>query len=166
MAEKQNVPSAVAGELTQRFVQFVSLQFQNTLFVLGLIPTPDGQRMAPHLGEAKMFIDNLEMIREKTRGNLNSTESQVLENALGKLRMAFTEASGGTPPSMMPSPRGLEPMPDLAPEEDEYEDEPAPELPPAAAAPVKATSAPAPAPAPAAKPEPTENKKKFSKTYG
>ncbi|PTY04471.1 hypothetical protein DB346_03280 [Verrucomicrobia bacterium LW23] len=162
MPEKQNVPGVTAGELTNRFVHFINYQFKSAIYVLGMIP---GQPMAPHLPEAKMIIDQLEMLREKTRGNLNKVETKILDDAIEKLSMAFTQASGGTPPSMMPSPTaGMEQIPDDMVDEDEdfAEDEEPQAKAPAAAA----TPAPAQRSAPAAAPEPPENKKKFSKTYG
>ena len=41
-----------------------------------------------------MFIDQLEMIQEKTRGNLTNEEAMVLRNALSNLQMAYVEAAG------------------------------------------------------------------------
>ena len=46
-----------------------------------------------------MFIDQLEMIQEKTRGNLTNEETMVLRNALSNLQMAFVEVSGGARPT-------------------------------------------------------------------
>jgi hypothetical protein len=92
------------------------------------------------------------MVQEKTRNNLSDQESKILEEALKNSRLAFVEASGGTPASMMPS----TPMPDLPGAEDDFVDQPAPKAPKAAEA--------KPADAPAA--EPSENKKKFTKSYG
>ena len=40
-----------------------------------------------------MFIDQLGMIQEKTRGNLTNEESAVLKNTLANLQMAFVEVS-------------------------------------------------------------------------
>ena len=42
-----------------------------------------------------MFIDQLAMIQEKTRGNLTSEESTVLRNALSNLQLAYVEVSRG-----------------------------------------------------------------------
>ena len=42
---------------------------------------------------ARMFIDQLAMIQEKTRGNLSSEEAAVLRNTLSNLQMAFVEVS-------------------------------------------------------------------------
>jgi hypothetical protein len=39
-----------------------------------------------------LFIDQLEMLREKTRGNLSSEESEILNHILSDLRFAYVEA--------------------------------------------------------------------------
>jgi Domain of unknown function (DUF1844) len=154
MAEIQKTSSIPPGELAQRFVQFVMIQAQNILFLLGRLPSPEGDRLPPNLEAAKMLIDQMEMIREKTRGNLSSQETQILDNALSNVRLAFVETSGGTPASMMPSrTMGGIPSPDDLLEEPEE-------------APVPASKPAAPAPAAAAKPIESESKKKFTKTYG
>ncbi len=155
--DKKNAPVGNA-EMAQRFVQFVMLQVQNIYYVLGRIPSQDGRPMPPNLEAAKMLVDQLEMIQEKTRGNLSNQEGAILEDALKNVRLAFVETSGGTPASMMPPSRGMADFP--------LEDEkPAPAADPAPAKP--AASAPAAAPAaPPAKPAPEESKKKFTKTYG
>jgi len=162
MAEIQKQDPATSGEMTQRFAHFVIMQAQQILFVLGN-PTPEGDAMPPNLEGGRMLIDQLEMIQEKTKGNLNAPEAKILEEALSRVRLAFVQASGGTPVSMMP--RASQPAypPDLVEEEEPVV--PQPEPPRAAAQP----AAPAPsAPAPAATPAPSEpeNKKKFTKTYG
>jgi hypothetical protein len=154
MAEIDKQKSAIGNaELAQRFVQFVMMQAQNIFYVLGRIPSPDGRPMPPNLEAAKILIDQLEMIQEKTRGNLSAQESSILDDALKNVRLAFVEASGGTPASMMPKSN----LPDY-PLDDEEQAEP----PPLPGAKSKAAAAPADD---APKPEP-ENKKKFTKTYG
>ncbi len=40
-----------------------------------------------------MFIDQLAMIQEKTRGNLSNEESTVLRNTLSNLQLAYVEVS-------------------------------------------------------------------------
>ena len=157
MAELDKQQSAIGNaELAQRFVQFVMIQVQNIFYVLGRIPSPDGHPIPPNLEAGKMLIDQLEMIQEKTRGNLSSQESSILDDALKNVRLAFVEVSGGTPASMMPKSN----LPDYPLDEEESElAEPAPA---ATEKPKAATPPPA-----AAKPvEPQENKKKFTKTYG
>lgn len=158
MAEIDKKSSSIGNaEMAQRFVQFVMMQAQNIFYVLGRIPSPDGRPIPPNLEAGKLLIDQLEMIEEKTRGNLSAQESTILGDALKNVRLVFVEVSGGTPASMMPKPS----MPDF-PLEDEESDlaEPAPK-------PAEKPKAAAAAPAEPAKPvEPQENKKKFTKTYG
>ncbi len=143
-------------EMAQRFVQFVMIQAQNILLMLGKIPTPEGDLLPPNLESAKIFIEQLEMMQEKTAGNLSKPESNILNQAISQVKMAFMEASGGTPHSMIPS-RPMRGMPML----DELDDEPEGTAP----APSRSQPTQAPAAAPAAKIEPAENKVKFSKKY-
>ena len=102
MAEVQKNNPALSSEMTKRFVQFVMVQAQNILYVLGRIPTPEGDRIPPNLQAAKMMIDHLELIRVKTEGNLSPQETKIITEALQQVQLAFVEASGGTPVGMMP----------------------------------------------------------------
>ncbi|MEP6809054.1 MAG: DUF1844 domain-containing protein [Chthoniobacterales bacterium] len=85
------------GELTHRFIEFVMMQAQNAALFLGQIPNPQTGEAEVNLDFAKMFIDQLAMIQEKTRGNLSGEEITVLRNTLSNLQLAFVEASRGTP---------------------------------------------------------------------
>ena len=144
MAEVQTTTQS--GELTQRFIEFVMMQAQNAALFLGQIPNPQTGKAEVNLEVARMFIDQLAMIQEKTRGNLTTEESTVLRNALSSLQMAFVEASQSSPPSEA-TPRPPEATSEAAP---------------AAADKQPAASGDAPS---TATPEP-ESKKKFSKSYG
>jgi hypothetical protein len=152
MADIQKNNSAVGNaEMAQRFVQFVMMQAQNIYYLLGKIPSPDGRAVPPNLEAAKIFIDQLEMVQEKTRGNLSAQETTIIEDALKNVRLAFVESSGGTPASMMPKSN----LGDFAMDEELEDESPAPKT----EEPAKAAAAPA------AK-IPEENKKKFTKSYG
>ena len=98
MAEVQK--TVQTGEMTQRFIEFVMMHAQNAALFLGQIPNPKTGEPEINLDLARMFIDQLEMIQEKTRGNLTNEETMVLRNTLSNLQMAFVEASGtpGRPP--------------------------------------------------------------------
>jgi hypothetical protein len=154
MAEIQKINPALNSEMTKRFVQFVMVQAQNILYVLGRIPTPEGDRIPPNLQAAKMMIDHLELIRIKTEGNLSPQETKIITEALQQVQLAFVEASGGTPVGMMPD-RG--PQVDMsALEEEEMISEET-----SSPAPAKAT----PSPAPTVTAE-ADEKKKYFKSYG
>lgn len=93
MAEIQTATNS--ADLTQRFLYFVQMQMQNVLLCLGLIDHPSAPKGEPDLQAARMFIDQLEMIREKTRGNLNTDEEKFLTGVLSELQLAFVQVSGG-----------------------------------------------------------------------
>src|SRR5438094_319227 len=78
-----------SGEMTQRFIEFVMMQAQNAALFLGQIPNPQTGKGEINLDVAKMFIDQLVMIRAKTRGNLVDDETKVLNNAISNLQMVF-----------------------------------------------------------------------------
>ena len=151
-------------ELAQRFVQFVMIQAQNVLYVLGKIPGPDGSTPQPNLEAAKMLIDQLDMIQAKTQGNLIEQEEKILKDTLSELKMAFVDASGGTPASMMPD---HSPKIDLEALEKEQASAAAPEPEPESAPVADKTPEPAAEPSSAddAKDD-GEDKKKFFKSYG
>ncbi len=144
MAEVQKTTQS--GELTQRFIEFVMMQAQNAALFLGQIPNPQTGKAEINLEVARMFIDQLAMIQEKTRGNLTTDETTVLRNALSSLQMAFVEASQGKGGGF---PDPSEPAAD--------ESERAPSHP---------IEQPNESVQPAANAPESESKKKFTKSYG
>jgi len=121
MAEVQN--SQQSGEMTRRFIEFVLMQAQQVALLLGQIPGPDGKPMDPNLPVARIFIDQLEMIREKTRGNLTKEEEDLLTKVLADLQLAFVEA-GNQAPAAPPAVTAAEERPEApaagaAPDEDD-----------------------------------------------
>ena len=109
MAEVQK--TVQSGELTQRFIEFVMMHAQNAALFLGQIPNPKTGEPEINLDLARMFIDQLEMIQEKTRGNLTNEEAMVLRNTLSNLQMAFVEASGGAGSQRAAEPEPPQPTP-------------------------------------------------------
>jgi len=85
--------STHSGEMAQRFIELVMMQAQQAAMFLGQLPGPDGQKLEANLPYARMFIDQLEMLQEKTRGNLSQEETQVLGSVLSDLRLAFVQVS-------------------------------------------------------------------------
>jgi hypothetical protein len=155
MAEVQK--STQSGELSQRFIEFVMMHAQNAALFLGQIPNPKTGEGEVNLELAKMFIDQLAMIQEKTRGNLTSEESTVLRNALSNLQMAYVEVArepGREPPEPA---RPGEGAPATPAQEPAVPSKPAEQ--PSAGTPEPST------PINSTEPE-TESKKKFTKSYG
>ena len=78
------------------FIAFVVSLASTAAIHLGDLPDPaTGQRLEPNLEGAKQMIEILELLEEKTRGNLTAEERTVLEQVLYELRMHFIEVSGG-----------------------------------------------------------------------
>jgi hypothetical protein len=153
MAEVQKTTQS--GEMSQRFIEFVVMHAQNAALFLGQIPNPKTGEGEVNLDLARMFIDQLAMIQEKTRGNLTSEEAKVLSNALSNLQMAYVEVARTEPG------RGGEAALETAVQPDVPETEPPPK-------PAEQTSAATPessAPMSSAQSE-TESRKKFTKSYG
>ena len=101
--------SPVASELTHEqmqsalFAQLVMQQSSMATMLMGQTPHPEtGQRMR-NLDGARLFIDQLEMLEAKTRGNLNKTEQVLLKQTLMALRMAFVEAVEKPEPEPQPA---------------------------------------------------------------
>ena len=105
-----------SSESAAQFVEFVMMEAQNASLFLGLIPHPGNGQPEVNLPLARMFIDHLAMIQEKTRGNLSNEEASVLRNALSNLQMAYVEVAqeqGGAPAAQAkaPEPAPAEPAP-------------------------------------------------------
>lgn len=80
------------GELPRiDFSTFVLSLGASALMHLGLAPDPsgEGQTAEPNLPLARQAIDTLDMIEEKTRGNLDEDEAKLVQSVLYELRMNF-----------------------------------------------------------------------------
>ena len=125
------------------FQHLVISHTQMALLTLGAAPHPQTGERERDLDSAKLFIDQLEMLAVKTRGNLTKSENQLLQKSLTDLRMMFVEAVQS--PAKPPTPEPAKP---------------------AAAAPETPPAEPSPAPAPTEPAPPAgESAKRFSKKY-
>jgi Domain of unknown function (DUF1844) len=141
------------GEMTQRFIEFVMMHAQNAALFLGQIPNPKTGEAEINLDLARMFIDQLEMIQEKTRGNLTNEEATVLRNALSNLQMAYVEVAGesgrarpASAPEAAAQPEPPQPAPSQSAEQSSSGTEQSPPI--------------------ASSEGETESRKKFTKSYG
>lgn len=74
------------------FSTFVMGLSTQALMHLGEIPDPEAPH-APDLSAAKQMIDLLAILRDKTTGNLEPAEEQLLSSMLYDLRMRYVEVS-------------------------------------------------------------------------
>ena len=74
--------------------QFVSLVFslqQAAMAQLGKIANPATGKMEKNLIQAKATIDMLEMLKEKSKGNLTDTEQKIMLNTLDNLYLNYAD---------------------------------------------------------------------------
>lgn len=76
------------------FIGFILSLSTTAMYHFGDIPDPYTQKAEKNLAAAKQTIDILSIIQEKTRGNLDEQEKELLEEALYELRMRFIKEKG------------------------------------------------------------------------
>jgi hypothetical protein len=148
MAEIQQ--STNSADLTQRFIELVMMNAQQAALCLGQMAHPSTGKAEVNLDAAKMFIDHLEIIREKTRGNLSKDEEKILTSVLSELQLAFVQVSSGAGVSGH-----------VHDETCNHDHAPA-----APEAPAVESTAQAETPKQEAAPSEEEGKKRFTKSYG
>ncbi|HUI07141.1 MAG TPA: DUF1844 domain-containing protein [Verrucomicrobiae bacterium] len=92
MAEVQQ-DTLGSAEDTLRFLDMVGLFGTQAMIALGKLANPATGKAQKNLPAARLFIDTLEMLEHKTKGNLNSDETKVLHATLTDLRLMFVEES-------------------------------------------------------------------------
>jgi hypothetical protein len=75
------------------FSTFVLSLASTAMVHLGQLPRPEGEAVQRDLPAAKQAIDMLNMLEEKTRGNLDDSEQKLLRSVLYDLRVAYVDAS-------------------------------------------------------------------------
>jgi Domain of unknown function (DUF1844) len=77
-------------ELAPAFLDLVQMLMEPAVIYLGDMPLPDGQP-AENLEMARLHIDMLDVLRQKTAGNLTPQESAFLEDLLYRLRVRYVQ---------------------------------------------------------------------------
>ncbi len=89
---REEVMSALFGHM---IIQNANM----ALMFLGQTPHPQSGEKVKDLEAAKMFIDQLEMLEGKTKGNLTREEEKLLQQSLMHLRMTFVQVIENSPAS-------------------------------------------------------------------
>ncbi len=104
MSENPNPLEAPGGQNREElhaalFADLVTRQVNMAAMFLGQAPLPGSDKPAVDLEAAQMFIEQLEMIEVKTRGNLTKAEAHLLRQSLSQLQMLFVKVceQGETP---------------------------------------------------------------------
>jgi hypothetical protein len=95
---KQEASEGTTADLMSAlFAQMVLQQSNLAMMLMGKAPHPESGQTMRDIEGAKLFIDQLEMLEEKTKGNLSKEESSFLKQSLMGLRMAFVECVNSAP---------------------------------------------------------------------
>ncbi len=87
-------PAAAATDrppLELNFSTFIISLSTQALSLLGEIPDPISQQTNVDLGAARQMIDIVGMLQEKTRGNLDKAEAELIEGLLYDLRLRYVD---------------------------------------------------------------------------
>jgi len=79
------------------FATFIQSLAQQALMHLGLIPYPDTGEHMRELPLARQTIDILQVLHDKTKGNLTSDEKQLFDAILHDLRLVYVQIAEGKP---------------------------------------------------------------------
>ncbi|MBI5836213.1 MAG: DUF1844 domain-containing protein [Candidatus Eisenbacteria bacterium] len=88
----------MSEELERAFVTLVAQLDYGARIGLGLRENPATKERKVDAEHARMFIDQLEALQERTRGNLAENEARVLQDSLYELRMSYVHIVGGKNP--------------------------------------------------------------------
>lgn len=75
------------------FHNFVLSLYTSVLFNLGELGDPVSDKKEKDINAAKQTIDILGMLREKTEGNLDNSEKELLDGVLSESRMKYVKES-------------------------------------------------------------------------
>jgi hypothetical protein len=104
-AKAKPTPTDGAGEETEpaeagdpqmppaSFELLVTSLATEALMALGQMPHPATGKAQAQRNLAKYLIDTLEMLRDKTKGNLPPSEEQLIESVLHQMRLLFVETA-------------------------------------------------------------------------
>jgi hypothetical protein len=90
--QRLEIPGAPPG-LGPTFYDLVAILAEPVSIYLGDVELPDGQT-AENLEMARLHIDLLDVLRQKTAGNLTAQESAFLEDLLYRLRVRYVQKRG------------------------------------------------------------------------
>jgi len=92
-----SAPGAELSRADQHSALFANLVLQQSnmaMLLMGRTAPAGSDKPIKDLEAAQLFIDQLEMLEAKTKGNLSNQESAMLKQTLMALRLEFVEAVG------------------------------------------------------------------------
>ena len=120
MAEESKESTSDSAQSTEQerpklppidFSAFIAELGTTAFAYLGGLQNPETKEVFVDLEMAKRTIDTIDLLKEKTKGNLTAPESNLLDNTLYNLRMTYIRIANNPPPPPTPetSESGSEP---------------------------------------------------------
>jgi hypothetical protein len=106
MAEESKEPTSDSTQSTEQerpqlppvdFSAFIAELGTTALAYLGGFQNPETKEILVDLEMAKRTIDTIDLLKEKTEGNLTAPESNLLDNTLYNLRMTYIRMANNPP---------------------------------------------------------------------
>src|SRR5437870_12236727 len=95
-------PLSRQEELSFLFAQLVLQQSNMAMMFLGKVAHPESGKVVQDVEAARLFIDQLEMLEVKTKGNLSKDEETLLKQTLMTLRLNFVQTVESSAPAKPP----------------------------------------------------------------
>src|SRR5258708_21709384 len=104
LSSQQGSPASTSQDIASAlFAQLILQQTNMAMMLLGKVAAPESGQVFKDLEAARLFIDQLEMLEIKTKGNLSKQESGLLKQSLMSLRLTFVEAVDAKEPETTPA---------------------------------------------------------------
>ncbi|OYP29821.1 DUF1844 domain-containing protein [Rhodopirellula sp. MGV] len=94
-AESPDADDPTASLPPASLAMLISTFYSQAMMALGVMANPSTNEKSTDLMMAKHFIDTLEMLQEKTKGNTDDEEDKMFDEVLHLLRMAYVGAKKG-----------------------------------------------------------------------
>ncbi len=91
--KKQQSTDTKAEDFKMDFSNFILSLNASAMIHLGDIPDPNTKERGVNLHSAKHTVDILELIQDKTRGNLTDEEKKLMDDVIYSLRMRYVQAT-------------------------------------------------------------------------
>ena len=130
MAEESKESTSDSSQSTEQqrpqlppvdFSAFIAELGMTAVTYLGGYQNPETKEVLVDLEMAKRTIDTIDLLKEKTKGNLTAPESNLLDNTLYNLRMTYIRLANN--PSPPPQPEASESTSEAPSEKTETETE-------------------------------------------
>jgi len=97
MSSASSSPVSREEEFSLLFAQMVMQQSNIAMMLMGKAAHPESGKVAQDLEAARLFIDQLEMLEAKTKGNLSKDEESLLKQTLMNLRLTYVDSVETSP---------------------------------------------------------------------